>query len=97
MPSITYNSRSGELNVNWNGLVLTEYQISHYLVNVTINSSSEIIIVANRSSTNINVTPGDSVSVSVAAVDEAGRVGEYSDPGTFNNTCECIVFMLVYT
>ena len=88
MPTINYVSPN-ELFIDWdNELSLSEYQISHYMVNVTIKSLSQIIV-ANVSSTNINVTPGDSVSVSVPAVDEAGRVGEYSEPaGTFKNTCE---------
>ena len=76
------------VSVEWdNQLSLTKYQISHYLVNITINSSSAITM-ANRTFTNINVTPDDSVLASVAAVDEAGRVGEYSDPGAFDNMCK---------
>ena len=88
MPTINYLSPN-ELFIDWDELSLSEYQISHYMVNVTINSSSEIIV-ANVASTNINVTPGDSVSVLVAAVDEAGRQGEFSDDSQFDNTCECI-------
>ncbi len=76
------------VSVEWdNQLSLTKYQISHYLVNITSNSSSGIIV-ANRTFTNISVTSGDSVLASVAAVDEAGRVGEYSDPGAFDNMCK---------
>ncbi len=87
MPTINSVSPN-ELFIDWdNELSLTKYQISHYLVNITINSSPAIIV-ANRTFTNINVTPGDSVLVSVAAVDEAGRLGEYSDPGAFNNMCQ---------
>ncbi len=79
-------SNATTVTVTWNQLS-SEYIITEYRVNVVINGGSpDTRTVTERSITIMDVGIDDTLTITVAAVDEIGRVGTFSDTLELNYT-----------
>ncbi len=72
------------VTVAWNQL--SEYIITEYRVNTMINGSPDTRTVTEPAITIMDVGIDDTLTIAVAAVDEIGRVGTFSDPLGLNYT-----------
>ncbi len=82
--SVVYSDPT-TVTVTWNQLS-SEYIITEYIVNTMINGSPDTRTVTELSITIMDVGVDDTLTIAVAAVDEIGRVGTFSDTLELNYT-----------